>query len=162
MICQADEGNAMKHCEFVINRAGLGRGGEHLFLRWTGGNWDFFFNGFDITWTMIKTCSDQCMLLFCDRSLYCLCPFFSLGVLFHVWWTLPRETRPRCSRFCVSTLACDATRRRRKTHDTGHSSTHRCVSPISRGRKEPNQMFHVKIDAHRFHDRESRELGARH
>ena len=33
---------------------------------------------------------------------------------------------------------------------------------ISHGRKEPNQMFRVKINAQRFHDRESRELGARH
>lgn len=82
MICQADEDNAKKHCECVINRAGLGRGGEHLFLHWTGGSWDFFFNGLDITWTMLKTCSDQCMLLFCDRSLYCLCPFFSFGYYF--------------------------------------------------------------------------------
>ena len=81
MIRQADEANAMKHCEFVINRVGLGRGGEHLFLRWTGGSWDFFFNGFDITWTTIKTCSDQCMLLFCDRSLYYLCPFFLLRII---------------------------------------------------------------------------------
>lgn len=89
MIRQADEANAYKHYNFVINRAGLGRGGEHVFFCWTGGSWYFLFNGFGITWTMIKTCADQCMLLFCDRSLYFLCPFF-FGVLFYVWWALPR------------------------------------------------------------------------
>ena len=74
--------SSRKHCEFVVNRIGLGRGGEHLFLRWLTTHWDYFFNGADTNWTMIKTYSDQCMLIFCDRYLYCLCPFMSFAYYF--------------------------------------------------------------------------------
>ena len=73
---------ARKHCEFVINRCGLGRGDEHLFVRWLTTSWDYFFNGVDFTWTMIKTYSDQCMLIFCDRYLYSLYPFMALAYYF--------------------------------------------------------------------------------
>ena len=82
MLRKGDAATITKFCEFVINRCGLGRGGEHLFLRWNMGHWDFYFNGADLEWTMMKTITSQCMLFFCDRSLYCLCPYFAWGCYF--------------------------------------------------------------------------------
>ena len=122
MIYQVDQDNSYKHCAFVINRAGLGRGGEHLFFRWTGGSWDFFFNGFDITWTMIKTCSDQCMLSFCDRSLYCLCPFFSLAYSFIYDGLCCEGLDPVVRNFCFHTCM-----RWKEETESNVSHQHQCA-----------------------------------
>ena len=82
MLRKGDAATIVKFCEFVINRFSLGRGGEHLFLRWNMGYWDFHFNGADLEWTMMKTIASQCMLYFCDRYLYCLCPYFAWACYF--------------------------------------------------------------------------------
>ena len=76
MLAKADAPMMTKFCEFVTNRCGLGRGGEHAFVRWNMGFWDFHYNAADLEWTMLKTVASQCMLFFCDRFLYCLCPYF--------------------------------------------------------------------------------------
>jgi len=68
--------------EFIISRVALARGGEHAFVRWNEGTYDHRFRAPDFDWTMIKQVDKQCMLMFCDLSLYCLCPFFAFGVFF--------------------------------------------------------------------------------
>ena len=40
MLSKAGAKIITKFCEFVVNRCGLGRGGEHAFLRWNMGAWD--------------------------------------------------------------------------------------------------------------------------
>ena len=82
MIKQSSDGNAKKLCEFVISRTAIGRGGEHMPLRWNEGTYDYFFKAPDLDWSMQKTFSRQCMLFFCDRLSYTLCPFFAFGVYF--------------------------------------------------------------------------------
>ena len=37
-----------KACEFVLNQQGLGRGEEHMFLRWNKGAWDCYFQALDL------------------------------------------------------------------------------------------------------------------
>jgi len=82
MIKQSSDGNAKKLCEFVISRTAIGRGGEHMPLRWNEGTYDYFFKAPDLDWSMQKTFSRQCMLFFCDRLSCALCPFLYLGYTF--------------------------------------------------------------------------------
>ena len=82
MIELANESNAKKLCEFVISRTAVGRGGEHMPLRWNEGTYDYYYMAPDLDWSMQKQLSRQCMLFFCDRLSYALCPFFALGVYF--------------------------------------------------------------------------------
>jgi hypothetical protein len=82
MIKQASELNAHKLCEFVISRTAIGRGGEHMPLRWNEGTYDYYFMAPDLDWSLQKTCARQCMLFFCDRLSYALCPFFAFAVYF--------------------------------------------------------------------------------
>ena len=51
-------------------------------LRWNEGSYDHQFRAPDLDWAMFKQGENQCMLLFCDVSSYCLCPFFALAVYF--------------------------------------------------------------------------------
>lgn len=82
MIKGGTEKDAEELAEFCISRAAIGRGGEHAFVRWNEGTFDPYFEAPDFDWSIIKQKDRQCMLLFCDRHLYCLCPFFALGVYF--------------------------------------------------------------------------------
>ena len=82
MIELANESNAKKLCKFVISRTAVGRGGEHMPLRWNEGTYDYYYMAPDLDWSMQKQLSCQCMLFFCDRLSYALCPFFALGVYF--------------------------------------------------------------------------------
>lgn len=68
--------------EFTISRSAIGRGGEHVFLRWDEGTYDPYFQAPDFDWSIIKQNDRQCMLIFCDVALYQLCPFFAFGVYF--------------------------------------------------------------------------------
>ena len=68
--------------EFNLSRHAIGRGGEHLYLRWNEGTYDEHFQAPDFDWPIIKQTDIQCMLLFCDRYLYCLCTFFGFAVFF--------------------------------------------------------------------------------
>ena len=74
--------DAGKLLEFTLCRHAIGRGGEHAFLRYNEGTYDWNFNAPDFDWSIIKQTERQCMLFFCDRFLYCLCPFFAFGVYF--------------------------------------------------------------------------------
>lgn len=85
MIVEGTKASAQKLAEFTLCRAAVGRGGEHVFLRWSEGCWDDFFNAPDFDWAIIKQKDVKCTLLFGDRYLYCLCPLFGLGV-YVVWW----------------------------------------------------------------------------
>ncbi len=82
MIKKANKKSAQDLAEFNISRNGIGRGGEHSFIRWNEGTFDKLYEALDLDWSIIKQTERQCMLLFCDRSLYCLCPYFGLAVYF--------------------------------------------------------------------------------
>ena len=74
--------DAGKLLEFTLCRLAIARGGEHAFPRYNEGAYDMNFNAPDFDWSIIKQTERQCMLFFCDRLLYCLCPFFAFGVYF--------------------------------------------------------------------------------
>ena len=48
MLAKADAPMITKFCEFVTNHCELGRGGEHAFVRWNMGFWDFHYNTADL------------------------------------------------------------------------------------------------------------------
>ena len=68
--------------EFNVSRSTIGRGGEHVFLGWDERTFDPYFQASDFDWSIIKQNERQCMLMFCDLSIYQLCPFFAFGVYF--------------------------------------------------------------------------------
>ena len=82
MIKQANTENSKKLCEFIVSRTAVGRGGEHMPLRWNEGQYDYYFMAPDFDWSIMKQSSRQCMLFFCDLYSYALCPFFALGAYF--------------------------------------------------------------------------------
>ena len=84
MIKNGDRETAKKLLEIVITRQGIGRGGEIAFMRWNEATWDALFNCMDSEWTIIKQLDRQCMLFFCDRRNYELCPYFALGWYFMI------------------------------------------------------------------------------
>jgi hypothetical protein len=65
--------------EFVLCRQAVGRGGEYVFLRWSEAFWDDFYQALDLDWTIIKQKDTKGTLLFGDRHIYCLCPYFAIG-----------------------------------------------------------------------------------
>ena len=77
-----DRKSAMILLEFSLCRAATARGGEHCHTRWNEGDYDDYFQAPDFDWILVKQLDRQCMLLFCDLELYCLCPFFGFGVYF--------------------------------------------------------------------------------
>ena len=55
MITHCDTKNkAAILCEFLLNRTTIGRGGEHLFLRWDEAFFDYFYSTADFDWTLMK------------------------------------------------------------------------------------------------------------
>ena len=87
------EGSAysiQKLAEFNLCMQACGRGGEHVFLRWTEMQWDHYFQAPDFDWSITKQTDKKCTLLFCDRVLYCLCPMFAMG-LFMLYEGLRRD-----------------------------------------------------------------------
>jgi hypothetical protein len=74
--------NVKLFVEFILNRVAISRSGEHAWVRWNEATYDHRFKAPDFDWTMIKQVEKQPMLLFCDLTLYCLCPFFAFGVFF--------------------------------------------------------------------------------
>jgi hypothetical protein len=68
-----------KLAKFVLCRQAVGRGGEHVFLRWPEAFWDDFYHASDSDWTIIKHKNTKCTLLFGVGHIYCLCPYFTIG-----------------------------------------------------------------------------------
>ena len=87
----ANEKNSQVLAETMLIYHGVGRGSEHAFLRYSEAAWDPFFEAIDFDWAIIKQLSRKCMLFFCHRDRYCLCPYFALGVFF-LFGGLRRET----------------------------------------------------------------------
>jgi hypothetical protein len=54
IIKDISEYNAHKLAEFAITRQAVGRGGKQVFLYWTEGWWDEYFNTPDFDWPVIK------------------------------------------------------------------------------------------------------------
>jgi hypothetical protein len=79
MIKDGSKASVQKLAEFNLCRQAIVRGGEHVFLRWSEATWDDFFRAPDFDWSTIKQKETKCILLFCDRLLYCLCPIFGLA-----------------------------------------------------------------------------------
>eukprot|EP00956_Cyclotella_meneghiniana_P004276 scaffold5246_cov75-Cyclotella_meneghiniana.AAC.1 len=80
MLKEASCYSIQKLFEFALCWQAIGRGGEHVFLRWTEMRWDDLFQAPDFDWSMSKQSEKKCTLLFCDRFLYCLCPMFTMGL----------------------------------------------------------------------------------
>ena len=87
----ANEKNSQVLAETMLIYHGVGKGSEHAFLRYSEAAWDPFFEAIDFDWAIIKQLSRKCMLFFCHRDRYCLCPYFALGVFF-LFGGLRRET----------------------------------------------------------------------
>lgn len=71
-----------KLAEQNLCRNAIGRGGEHLFLRFDEAFWDELFRGLDLEWPIVKQKTTKCSLHFCDYDEPYLCSFFGLGVYF--------------------------------------------------------------------------------
>ncbi len=82
MIKRGEQKDVTSLTEFSVSRHAVGRGGEHNLLRWNEARYDPFFHAPDFNWNIQKQGVHQCMLLFCDRYLYCLCPFWAFAVFF--------------------------------------------------------------------------------
>ena len=82
MILEGNKYSLQKLAEFNLTYQCIGRGGEHLYLRFPECCYDSFFQVPDFEWTMIKQKSTKCALLFMDRKDYCLCPIWGLGAFF--------------------------------------------------------------------------------
>ena len=82
MISKMDPGTARRFTEHTLGRNVIGRASEHLFARWDEGAYDSRFRCLDVDWQIIKQLDKQCMLMYCDLHLYCLCPIFAFGVFF--------------------------------------------------------------------------------
>jgi hypothetical protein len=82
MIKRGEQKDATSLTEFSVSRHAVGRGGEHNLLRWNEARYDPFFCAPDFNWNIQKQGVRQCMLLFCDWYLYCLCPFWAFAVFF--------------------------------------------------------------------------------
>ena len=80
MLLKMSAANANKLHEHNMNRSACGRGGEHLWLSWNETTYDELFNAGKFEWHLVKQCDVQAMLMFCDKTLHCLCPYFSKGV----------------------------------------------------------------------------------
>ena len=71
-----------KLAEFSVCRNSVGRGGEHVFLRFCETWWDDYFNAIDFDWKIIKQNDEKCSLQFMDYDEPYLCTFFGLAVHF--------------------------------------------------------------------------------
>ena len=71
-----------KLAEFTVSRNSVGRGGEHVFLRFCETWWDDYFNAIDFDWKIIKQNDEKCSLQFMDYDEPYLCTFFGLAVYF--------------------------------------------------------------------------------
>eukprot|EP00956_Cyclotella_meneghiniana_P043427 scaffold269853_cov83-Cyclotella_meneghiniana.AAC.1 len=90
MILEGNEYSIHKLAEFNLTYQCIGRGGEHLYLRYPECSYDSFFQAPDFDWTMIKQKNTKCALLFMDRLDYCLCPIWALAV-FYLYGGLRRD-----------------------------------------------------------------------
>ena len=75
MIKQRDRKNCIGLTEFNMSRVTAARGGEHAYFWYYEGNYDPYFQALD-------KIDLRCMVLFCDRLLYCLCPLFDFTIFF--------------------------------------------------------------------------------
>jgi len=82
MISTMDSPTARRFAEHTIGRNVIARSSEHFFARWDEGAFDPRFRCPDFDWQIIKQLDKQCMLVYCDLHLYCLCPIFAFGVFF--------------------------------------------------------------------------------
>ena len=73
---------ACKLSELNTGKAACIRGGEIIFPRWNEGAYDPYFRTIDMDWSIVKQNERQCMMVFCDLTLDCLCPYFAWGVYF--------------------------------------------------------------------------------
>jgi hypothetical protein len=81
-VVNGSENSCHKLAEQNLCRNAIGRGGEHLFLRFDESYWDELFRAFDLDWPIVKQKTTKCSLHFCDYDEPYLCSFFGLGVYF--------------------------------------------------------------------------------
>ena len=82
MICDGSRDSCITLAEMTLVRSSIGRGGEHIFLRYKEAAFDEYFQALDLDWPILKQTDRKCILIFCDRELYCCCVYFALGVFF--------------------------------------------------------------------------------
>ena len=73
MIWKGDINNCIALDEFFLSRVASARGGDHAFVRYDEVTYGPYFQAPVLDWFIIKQNDRQCMLLFCDRIIYCLC-----------------------------------------------------------------------------------------
>ena len=71
--------NSNKLGEFLWNRAACGRGGEHMFMKYSEATYDPLMGAGEWLWHAAKQCESHPMLIFPDKTLHCLCPYVALG-----------------------------------------------------------------------------------
>lgn len=81
-IVNGSPSSCQKLAEQNMSRNAIGRGGEHLFLRFQETYWDELFRAADFDWQIIKQSDKKCSLHFCDYDQPYLCTFFGLGLFF--------------------------------------------------------------------------------
>ncbi len=91
------EKNAQVLAETTLIYHGFGRGSEYAFLRYSEAAWDPYFEAIDFDWAIIKQLTRKCMLFFCHRDRYCLCPYFYLGV-YYLFGSLRHETTKKTAK----------------------------------------------------------------
>ena len=74
--------NCIALAEFTTSRVAFARGVGRAFIWYYEVTYDPYFQSPELDRSNIKQIYCQCMLLFCDRILYCMCPLFSFAVFF--------------------------------------------------------------------------------
>ena len=82
MIKKGGKKNCTALAEFTTSRVASDRGFGRAFVWYYEVTYDPYFQSPELDWSNIKQTYCQCMLLFCDRILYCMCPLFSFAVFF--------------------------------------------------------------------------------
>jgi len=81
-VVNGSKNSCHKLAEQNLSRNAIGRGGEHLHLRFDESYWDELFRALDLDWPIVKQKATKCSLHFCDYDEPYLCSFFGLGVYF--------------------------------------------------------------------------------
>ena len=88
MIKKGEINNCIALDDFNLSRVASDRGYNHAFVWYDEVTYGPYFQAPVLDWFIIKQNDRQCMLLFCDRIIYCLCKvlpspcFFYMGEFF--------------------------------------------------------------------------------
>ena len=63
MICDGSRDSCITLAEMTLVRSSIGRGGEHIFLRYKEAAFDEYFQALDLDWPILKQTDRKCILI---------------------------------------------------------------------------------------------------